>query len=583
MARQIMKSAWGFSGGVGGIVLTTFLNLALSGASGPTNPCTYAATADWGKCVYGQIAKYVEQHVTSYVAKEFQHYTNEVAKTRLAVWHLKLNDINNSVAIDTRKPGQNTTSNWLADFTDPVQELRFDMDGEWLRFLLTPVLPQFLNLHLTVESLALKAKQLRDAASIQKLARDSLCHAKMVLKRAANLTQRRVASFQGLMVHRKHHLEWVTHSSLLSHVIFFHRHTYDCPYYYPGQFDAECTSKEAVDKSNSTCTPKPPSFSPCLYCRDRGDGIPIPFLGDKAQCAPWETSSPGGAAATSWFCHRAKVLSTQQRVFEQWLQPIWNWINITRALQQAMENGEVPKWSPWSWKCYDEANLKSDQGLLGRMASCPFRILTTSSFEGKPSYVDRGTGAATDLGMWRPKRGSKGLYYLGDYCKDSHAADMHLTAMLLQHMPGHEDSLKSPVTMTFNWNDLHTHGDHDGGLFTPGCAEGYRPVGSVGEQDLPDSRAGPDNPPPPSRFNGLVCVKAEYTEEVHLTKDDWMWTDRRSHGHYDGAVFVGAVYMTASGVLVYGPCHAARGHPSHYTVYRVKESLVRWCTGMPAG
>ena len=62
-----------------------------------------------------------------------------------------------------------------------------------------------------------------------------------------------------------------------------------------------------------------------------------------------------------------------------------------------------------------------------------------------------------------------------------------------------------------------------------------------------------------------------------------MWTDRRSGGYYDGAVFVGPVYMTASGVLVYGPCHAARGHPSAYTVYRVKESLVRWCTGMPAG
>ena len=287
MARQVMKSIGGFSGGVEGIVLTTFLNIALSAASGPpTNPCTYAATADWGKCVYGQIAKYVEQYVTSYVAKEFQHYTNKVAKTRLAVWHLKLNDINNSVAIDTREPGQNTTSNWLADFKDPVEELRFDMDGEWLRFLLTPVLPQFLNLHLTVESLALKAKQLRDAASIQKLARDSLCHAKMVLKRAANLTQRRVASLQGLMVHRKHHLEWVTHSTLHSHVIITHRYTYDCPYYYPGQFDAECTSKEAVDKSNSTCTPKPPSFSPCLHCRDRGDGIPNTVSGRQSAVCP---------------------------------------------------------------------------------------------------------------------------------------------------------------------------------------------------------------------------------------------------------------------------------------------------------
>ena len=442
----------------------------------------------------------MEQYVTSYVAKELQHYTNEVAKTRLAVWHLKLNDINNSVATDTGEPGQNTTSNWLADFKDPVQELRFDMDGEWFRFLLTPV------------SLALKAKQLGSAASIQKLARDSLCHAKMVLKRAANLTQRRVASLQGLMVHRKHHLEWVTHSSLHSHVIITHRYRYDCPYYYPGQFDAECTSEEAMDKSKSTCTPKPPSLSPCKHSRDDGLGIPIPFLGNKARCAPWETTSPGGAAARSWFCHRAKVLATQQKVFEQWLQPIWSWINITRALQQAKEDGEVPKWSERSWKCYDEANLKSDLGLLGRMASCPFRILTTSSFEKQPSYRDRGTGAATDLGMWRPKRGSKGLYYLGDYCKDSHAMDVHLTAMLLQHMPGHEDSLKAPVSMTFNWNDLHTRGYHDGGLFTPGCEEGYRPVGSVGEQDLPDKRAGPHNPPSPSRFNGLVCVKAEYTE-----------------------------------------------------------------------
>ena len=510
MARQVMKTMAGFSGGVGGIILTTAINVALSGTSGPpTNPCTYA-TEDWGKCVYGQIAKYVEQYVASYVAKELQHYTNEVAKTRLAVWHLKLNDINRSVAIDTRNPGQNTTSNWLADFKDPVQELRFDMDGEWLRFLLTPVLPQFLSLHLTVESLALKAKQLRSAASIQKLARDSLCHAKMVLKRAANLTQRRVARLRGVMVHRGRRVEWVSPGNPDEKL------HYDCPIYYPAQFDAECTSGslEGIDKSKSTCTPKPPSWTPCMKRLILGDGISIPFmgLGDKGQCAPWETTSPGGAAARSWFCHRAKVLATQQKVFEQWLQPIWNWINITRALQQAMEDGEVPKWSPWSWKCYDEANLKSDRGLLGRMASCPFRILTTSSFEGKPSYMDRGTGAATDLGMWRPKRGSKGLYYLGDYCKDSHAADMNLTAMLLQHMPGHEDSLKAPVTMTFNWNDLDTHGDHDGGLFTPGCAEGYRPVGSVGEQDLPDSQAGPDNPPPPSRFNGLVCVKAEYTE-----------------------------------------------------------------------
>ncbi|CAE7328398.1 pmpB [Symbiodinium sp. CCMP2456] len=131
LARTIMSKMAGFSAGVTGIVLSTALNLALLGTLGsPKNPCTYAHAADWGKCVYGQIAKYVEQYVTSYVAKELQHYTNEVAKTRLAVWHLKLNDINNSVAVDTREPGQNTTSNWLADFKFPVQALRFDMEGE---------------------------------------------------------------------------------------------------------------------------------------------------------------------------------------------------------------------------------------------------------------------------------------------------------------------------------------------------------------------------------------------------------------------------------------------------------------------
>ena len=74
----------GFEGGVGGVILSTTLNRALLGTSGsPTNPCTYARTVDWGKCVYGQIAKYVEQYVTTYVAKELQHYTNEVAKARL--------------------------------------------------------------------------------------------------------------------------------------------------------------------------------------------------------------------------------------------------------------------------------------------------------------------------------------------------------------------------------------------------------------------------------------------------------------------------------------------------------------------
>ena len=53
LAGKIMTRMAGFEAGLGGVILFTTLNLALSGTSGsPTNPCTYAHSADWGKCVY---------------------------------------------------------------------------------------------------------------------------------------------------------------------------------------------------------------------------------------------------------------------------------------------------------------------------------------------------------------------------------------------------------------------------------------------------------------------------------------------------------------------------------------------------
>ncbi|CAE7698524.1 unnamed protein product [Symbiodinium sp. CCMP2592] len=141
--------------------------------------------------------------------------------------------------------------------------------------------------------------------------------------------------------------------------------------------------------------------------------------------------------------------------------------------------------------------------------------------------------------------------------------------------------------MVFNWDnhDTDAYKGHDWGIFTPKCNEangqrGYVAVGSVGENFLKNWNFTPDDPPEPSNWPNLMCVKEEYTETVSMDKGSWTWGIRKGYSAYSGIAWVGKPYNTADGVLVNGPCHAKAGWDASdwepYQVHQLKESLVKW-------
>ena len=182
--------------------------------------------------------------------------------------------------------------------------------------------------------------------------------------------------------------------------------------------------------------------------------------------------------------------------------------------------------------------------------------------------------------------GSASLHWLGDACVQTENTQLEwMNSIMIKTISGKEDNLAKPTGMGFNWDDRGTHGDTDGGFFTPNCPSGYQPVGGVSVQKAHlDDSISPDNPPSfdsEPEWSNLRCVKEEFTEQVTLDVSRFLWKDDGSDGDYDGRVFSGKIYMAASGVMVYGPCHTARGHEDTLQVYQLKDWVVKWCTGKP--
>ncbi|CAE7805451.1 pmpB [Symbiodinium sp. CCMP2592] len=539
------------------IVESVLGNVLLASSGPPSNPCTGVEQGDWGKCVYGQILPYVERFVSKYVKHALANYTAEIVQMKM---HQIQSDIGN---IKWQLSQAKLYNSSLKAIHPSVRDLVTYMQNQRLWLQDSMLLPHFLSIDLSSQSLALASGLYTDSTESKmkkaEFAANSVCYAKMVLKRATYLMQSRMNELKATQVNRH---KWTTHEEWAG---------VKCWYYYPGQYDALCYDEPPDFQHNhvlNICWPGYPPYSPCYFAE-----ISVCAMLGQGGCTPWDST------ASHWFLHQAMVRKTQLDTLESWLAPLPTWLEIA----EGSENDSSLLWDSESWDCDDMslpmANLATSQaGTIGSGAEvfmfedCPFDIQTSYAFD--RSFADIGEGAYVQVSMWKPVSSSD-LYYLGDTCTNHKEPSTvsFMNAIMLNTRPGYEDALTRPTGMQFDWNDRGTGGDTDGGFFTPICQDGYVPVGSVGEQFLDDD----DLNPSVDNWPNLMCVKEEYTEQVQLDKSYFMWNDHGTGGHYDGTVFVGPFYNSATGVLVYGPCHTASGHVSTMTVYQLKEKYVKWC------
>jgi hypothetical protein len=179
------------------------------------------------------------------------------------------------------------------------------------------------------------------------------------------------------------------------------------------------------------------------------------------------------------------------------------------------------------------------------------------------SYSDKGTGADTDLSMWKPNL-KDGQFYGGDACTPNHG-EPNFGSIALE-MGSDPSALADPIGMVWNWDSYHTGGDKEGGFFTPECPSGYLPLGSVGEQMFSNTNLHPS----PLYWPKLKCVKSNYL--VQFFPRSVVWTDRGSGGDHDGSMWAGHV-DTYNGEQLAGPCIGIKGYDFFTDWYYLKPEL----------
>ena len=137
------------------------------------------------------------------------------------------------------------------------------------------------------------------------------------------------------------------------------------------------------------------------------------------------------------------------------------------------------------------------------------------------AYGDYGTGAKSNMSIWRPKV-PQGFFALGYYAHASHAKPT--TVMFAVRSNGDNTALKHPVDYKFVWNDGGTGGDWDGTIWEPIAPPGYRAMGTVAVR-------GYHKP----ALTEVVCVRKDLTTYASVGKT--IWTDSGSGGDRDGQIF----------------------------------------------
>ena len=108
----------------------------------------------------------------------------------------------------------------------------------------------------------------------------------------------------------------------------------------------------------------------------------------------------------NWYCERSAIIAQQMNIWQTWVLPVYHAMNLVYKAGRA----EVLRnmvFDSESWDCSElfgtDAQLfgaSQDRNHPQLLADCPFEIKTTYQYT--KGYVDKGTGARFELGLWHP-------------------------------------------------------------------------------------------------------------------------------------------------------------------------------------
>ncbi|WP_224369081.1 Vps62-related protein [Hyalangium versicolor] len=159
-----------------------------------------------------------------------------------------------------------------------------------------------------------------------------------------------------------------------------------------------------------------------------------------------------------------------------------------------------------------EFTLRSDKTRLRYPQRLTVQAVTSFNFV----YDDRGTGANSDVSVWRPNLSPyPGYFSLGDIAMPGHGGAPRMTFVV----SGEGNVLARPVDYNWIWSDSGSGGDFDVSFWDPVAPAGYTCLGSVANLGYGK----------PSK-DLIRCVRSEY---VLPANSGWVWNDSGSGAEND--------------------------------------------------
>lgn len=147
---------------------------------------------------------------------------------------------------------------------------------------------------------------------------------------------------------------------------------------------------------------------------------------------------------------------------------------------------------------------------------------TTSTYDWV--YDDSGSGASSDVTIWRPKA-PDGWFILGDYAQGNYGAPFG-SALLVKATNDDPNNplIKPPTSYSQVWTDRSSGGEYDGSIWFPVPPEGYLSVGFVGQLGWSA----------PSIVT-YACLRRDLVERADAGQ--LIWSDQESGAKDDVALF----------------------------------------------
>ncbi|PTL80356.1 hypothetical protein DAT35_30135 [Vitiosangium sp. GDMCC 1.1324] len=163
-----------------------------------------------------------------------------------------------------------------------------------------------------------------------------------------------------------------------------------------------------------------------------------------------------------------------------------------------------------------EFTLKADKAVI----RYPQRLYVQAATAFNWVYDDHGTGADSDVAVWRANLAQyPGYYSLGDVAQPFHGSAPRGSFVA----SGEGDVLARPVDYAWVWSDWGSGGTHDVSIWEPLPAAGYTCLGTV-------TVLGYDKP----STDLIRCVRSEY---VLPANPSGLWNDSGSGADYDVGIW----------------------------------------------